>query len=128
MGRLSDPRFLKRLRLYIYGVLFGILMVVFLFPKRCGFPDVPSREEVRGSFRKDSLLLSDRVETRLDSLEMDTARFRSLLLDGEFLLPKRKDRDRKSFQILTEEEPKMKVFLQVLDDGGTRADSILFQD
>lgn len=125
MSFLGNSRFLKRIRLYMVGFFLGILLVLFIFPKRCGFPDPPTTEEVRSSFRRDSLLMGSDVAERVDSIGMDRTAFKEHLGKGRFILPKRKDLHGKRFRIETE-DPAMKAFLEVQKEGGTRVDSLQF--
>ena len=123
MSYLGNSHFLKRFRLYMVGFSLGLLLVIFIFPKRCGFLDTPTEDEVRGSFRKDSLLLAPRVEDRIDSIGMERGRLKEHLSQGSFILPKRKDLHGKRFRIETS-DPSMKAFLEVQKEGGTRVDSL----
>lgn len=124
MNPLKDPRFLKRLRLYGFGFLVGTLFVVFLFKDR--FPESVDGEKLRESFKEDSLVLAPQAERKLDSLGLSVKSFQDSLLQGDFTLPEDQREDRHGFFILTEGVPPMKVRMEVLEEGRTRAEWIRF--
>lgn len=126
MNPLKDPRFLKRLRLYFFGFLIGILFVIFLFRDR--FPEAVDEDKLRDSFESDSLVLSADAEQGLDSLGLTLRAFRDSLLKGDFILPEHQGEAPRSFHIVTNGEPSMKVRMKVLDGGRTRAEAIRFPE
>ncbi len=126
MGFLTDPRFQRRLMLYLFGILIGSLLVVVFFKDR--FPDAPTDGEVRKSFKEDSLVIAEPVRSTLDSLGLPPNEFKARLGEGKFILPTRRDPERKKFYIRTEEDPRMKVRLEVLDEERTEATSLTFSE
>lgn len=124
MSILSDPRFRKRLKLYFFGFVLGIVLVIFFFRDR--FPSDASKQEVRASFKEDTLLLNDAVQHRIDSLGIEREAFKDSLMKGSFILPSQRDKNSKVFHIRTKGSLKMKARLKVLGDESTLAERVRF--
>lgn len=120
----KDPKFWHRLRLYLFGFLIGILLVLALFKDR--IPSFSSEGRLRDSFEKDRLVLSDPVQRRIDSLGWKQEAFRDSLLKGEFTLLEEANGNDRSFLITKDGELSFQVRMEVVDNERTRA--VAFQE